>query len=55
MGAVINQMNMAESPGGVRYQTSEKAIIETIEANEYSFTADGKIATRINNLAEEEL
>jgi len=37
------------------YQTSEKAIIETIEANEYSFTADGKIATRIKNLAEEEL
>lgn len=37
------------------YQTSEKAIIETIEANEYSFTADGKIATRIKNLAEKEL
>lgn len=37
------------------YQTSEKAIIETIEANEYSFTADGKIATRIENLAEQKL
>lgn len=24
------------------YQTSEKAIIETIEANEYEFTEDGK-------------
>ncbi len=36
------------------YQTTEKAIIETIEANEYNFTVDGKIATRIENLAEEE-
>ena len=36
------------------YQTSEKAIIEAIEANEYSFTADGKIATRIKRLAENE-
>jgi hypothetical protein len=36
------------------YQTSEKAIIEAIEANEYSFTTDGKIATRIKRLAENE-
>jgi len=36
------------------YQTSEKAIIESIEANEYSFTADGKIATRVKRLAENE-
>jgi hypothetical protein len=36
------------------YQTSEQAIIETIKANEYSFTADGKLATRIKRLAENE-
>jgi hypothetical protein len=26
------------------YQTSEEAVIETIEANEYEFSADGKLA-----------
>ncbi len=36
------------------YQTREQAIIETIEANEYSFSADGKLATRIKRLAENE-
>jgi len=25
------------------YQTSKKAVIETIEANEYEFTKDGKL------------
>ena len=34
------------------YQTSDKAIIEAIEANEYHFTADGKLATRIERMAE---
>ena len=34
------------------YQTSDKAIIEAIEANEYIFTADGKLATRIERMAE---
>lgn len=33
------------------HQTEEKAIVETIEANEYQFTADGKSATRLKNLA----
>ena len=33
------------------YQTSENAIIETIEANEYLFTADGLRANRIEKLA----
>jgi len=33
------------------YQTSDKAIIEAIEANEYHFTADGKLATRIERLS----
>jgi hypothetical protein len=33
------------------YQTSESAIIEAIEANDYHFTLDGKIATYIENLA----
>jgi len=37
------------------YQTSEEAIIATIEANGYWFTADGKIATQIERLANEEL
>jgi len=36
------------------YKTSEQAIIETIEANGWSFTADGKLATRIVELAENE-
>ncbi len=35
------------------YHTSEKAIIETIEANEYHFTADGKLATRLERLSNE--
>jgi len=33
------------------YQTSDKAIIEAVEANEYHFTADGKLATRIERLS----
>jgi hypothetical protein len=33
------------------YQTSESAIIEAIEANDYHFTLDGKIATHIEKLA----
>lgn len=36
------------------YQTSEKAVIEAIEANDYFFTADGKLATRIERMAETE-
>ncbi|MFA6083444.1 hypothetical protein [Mucilaginibacter sp.] len=35
------------------YQTSETAVKETIESNEYWFTSDGKTATRIDNLADE--
>lgn len=35
------------------YQTKEETVIETIEANEYPFTADGVSATRIKNLARE--
>lgn len=37
------------------YLCSEKAVIETIEANEYWFTADGKLATRVDRLANNEL
>lgn len=33
------------------YQTSNEAIAETIEANDYLFTADGKSATRLTRLA----
>jgi hypothetical protein len=33
------------------YQTSDEAIAETIEANDYFFTADGKSATRLTRLA----
>lgn len=33
--------------------TSEKTIMETFEANYYHFTADGKLATRLENLANE--
>jgi hypothetical protein len=32
------------------YLTSEKAVIETIEANEYLFTIDGKPANRLEKL-----
>jgi hypothetical protein len=34
------------------YQTSDKAMIEAIEANEYHFMADGKLATTIERMAE---
>lgn len=34
------------------YHTSEKAVIEAIEANEYYFTADGKLATRLEKLTQ---
>jgi len=34
------------------YQTDEKAVVEAVEANEFQFTADGKSATRIKNLAQ---
>ncbi len=34
------------------YQTSDMAIIEAIEANEYHFTADGKLATRLEKLTQ---
>ncbi|MFD0749273.1 hypothetical protein ACFQZS_03910 [Mucilaginibacter calamicampi] len=33
------------------YLTSDKAVVETIEANEYLFTADGLKANRIEKLA----
>jgi len=32
--------------------TSEEAIAESIKANEYLFTADGKSATQLQQLAE---
>ncbi|MBT2560171.1 hypothetical protein J7E50_02910 [Pedobacter sp. ISL-68] len=34
-------------------QTSDTAITETLEANDYHFTADGKLATRIEKLSNE--
>jgi hypothetical protein len=33
------------------YQTGDNAIIETFEANDYHFTADGRLATRLEKLA----
>jgi hypothetical protein len=38
--------------GEYDYLTSEKAISETLTANDYYFTADGKIATSLERLAE---
>jgi len=54
VGDTINYHLYKSLQDEYEYQTSEQAIIETIEAGEYSFTADGKLATRIKRLAENE-
>jgi hypothetical protein len=36
------------------YHTTEQAIAETIEANGFHFTADGKLATHLEHLAEQD-
>lgn len=48
----LNRYLYKSLQGDYEYQTSDKAIIEAIEANEYHFTADGKLATRIERMAE---
>jgi len=48
---ILNRFLFKSLEGNYEYLTSDEAVTEAIEANEYWFTADGKRATRIEELA----
>jgi hypothetical protein len=51
IAVILNRYLYKSLQDEYEYQTDEQAVTEAIEANDYWFTADGKKATRLENLS----